>query len=389
MTDSSMTRDSLLAAAEELVPRLRERAAQAEELRRLPDATVQDLIDSGLMRATLPGRLGGSEIDYRTIMEIVATLAQGCASTAWVTCNFLSCTFKLALWPQEAQDEVWNDSRDTRLTGTLIFPAGRVKQVNGGWRLSGRWPFGSGIDHAGWNFFAATEEDGTLSMFLVPKSDYTIIDTWRAAGLRGTGSKDVEVDNKFVPDHRRLRALDTRDGNAPGNAVNTATVYKLPLFSMFFTWVGAAVLGTAEGAVAAYVTATKNRLANYSGQRVADYGTVQVNLAEALNSVDMARRLYLQNCDEATAIVEAGSMPTLEERARYRAQGAFAAKLCCRAVDLVFTASGGGGLYDGNPLSRAFRDVHAGRAHITQNWEANATTYGRAALGLEIDNPLL
>ena len=102
MPDSSMTRDSLLAAAEELVPRLRERAAQAEELRRLPDATVQDLIDSGLIRATLPGRLGGSESDYRTIMEIVATLAQGCASTAWVPCNFLSCTFKLAHWPQDA-----------------------------------------------------------------------------------------------------------------------------------------------------------------------------------------------------------------------------------------------------------------------------------------------
>jgi len=389
MADSTMSREALLGAAEGLVPHLLKRAAEAEELRRLPDATVQDLIDTGLIRATLPSRLGGSEVDYRTIMEIVATLAQGCASTAWVTCNFLSCTFKLALWPQEAQDEVWNDSRDARLTGTLIFPAGRAKRTDGGWRLSGRWPFGSGIDHAGWNFFAATEEDDTLSMFLVPKSDYTIIDTWRATGLRGTGSQDVEVDNKFVPDHRRLRALDTRNGNAPGNAVNPGTVYKLPLFSMFFAWVGAAVLGTAEGAVSAYIAATKSRLANYSGQRVADYGTVQVNLAEALHSVDIARRLYLQNCDEATAIVEAGNMPTLEERTRYRAQGAFAATLCCRAVDLVFTASGGGGLYDRNPLSRAFRDVHAARAHITQNWEPNATTYGRVALGLEIDNPLI
>ena len=185
MAYAPMTREALLAAAEGLVPKLRDRATEAEELRRLPDETVQDLIDTGLIRATLPSRLGGSEIDYRTIMEIVATLAHGCASTAWVTCNFLSCTFKLALWPQEAQDEVWNVSPDARLTGTLIFPAGRAIRADGGWRLSGRWPFGSGIDHAGWNFFAATEEDGTLSMFLVPKSDYIIIDTWRAAGLRG------------------------------------------------------------------------------------------------------------------------------------------------------------------------------------------------------------
>ncbi len=389
MTDAPMTREELLAAAERLVPKLRERAVEAEEIRRVPDATVRDLIDTGLIRATLPSRLGGSEVDYRTIMEIVAILAHGCASTAWVTCNFLSCTFKLALWPEEAQDEVWSETRDARLTGTLVFPAGRATRADGGWRLSGRWPFGSGIDHAGWNFFAATEEDGTLSMFLVPKSDYAIDDTWRAAGLRGTGSHHVVVDDIFVPNHRRLRAEDTRNGTAPGNAVNPGTVYRLPLFSMFFTWVGAAVLGTAEGAVESYVAATKSRLANYSGQRVADYGTVQVNLAEALNSVDTARRLYLQNCDEATAIVEAGGLPTLEDRARYRAQGAFAATLCCRAVDLVFTASGGGGLYDGNPISRAFRDVHAGRAHITQNWEPNATTYGRVALGLEIDNPLL
>ena len=389
MPDTAISPDELRCRTEALVPVLRERAAEAEARRRLPVETVHDLVQTGLIRATLPRRLGGTEIDYRTMMELVAIIAHGCGSTAWVACNFLSCTFKLARWPREAQDEVWNNSLDALLTGTLVFPAGRAKRGGGGYVLSGRWPFGSGINHADWHFFGATEEDGTLSMFLVPKSDYTIIDTWRAAGLRGTGSHHVTVDDMFVPDHRRLRVEDTRDGNSPGNAVNTGAVYRRPLFSMFFSWVGASVLGIAEAAVENYAAVTRSRLANYSGQRVADYGTVQVNLAEAMSSVEAARRLFLQNCDDAMAIAKAGDLPTLEQRARYRAEGAFASTLCCRAVDLVFTASGGGGLYDDNPLSRSFRDIHAGRAHITQNWEPNATTLGRVALGLEIDNPLL
>jgi len=387
---SAIPAATLRQRAEALIPVLRQRASAAEALRRLPDETVRDLVETGLIRATLPHRLGGTEVNYRTMMELVSLLARGCASTSWVTCNYMSCTFLLALWPREAQDEVWDKSLDAILTGTLIFPAGRARRVDGGYRLSGRWPFASGIDHADWNIFAGTEEeDGTLRMFVLPKSDFTILDTWRAAGLRATGSQDVTVDDAFVPDHRTLRAEDTRNGESPGCAVNPGTVYRLPLFAMFFSWVGAVLLGLAEAAVDDYVAATRSRLARYSGQRVADYATVQVKLAEALISVDAARRLCLQNCDEAMAIAEAGDLLTMAQRARYRAEGAFAATLCVRAVDLVFTASGGGALYDDNPLSRAFRDVHAGCAHITQGWEANATTYGRVALGLESDNPLL
>ena len=148
MSKPSVTPSELRDRAAALIPVLRERAAATENLRRLPDETVRDLVKMGFIRATLPSRLGGAEIDYRTMMELVATLAHGCASTAWVACNFLSCTFLLALWPREAQDEVWNESLDAILTGTLIFPAGRAKRVDGGYRLSGRWPFGSGIDHA-------------------------------------------------------------------------------------------------------------------------------------------------------------------------------------------------------------------------------------------------
>ena len=326
------------------------------------------------------------------MMEIVALISRGCASTGWVYCNLASCTFKLALWPREAQDEIWEADRDALLTGNLIFPCGKASRVEGGYRLSGRWPFGSGIDHACANFFAAMvtgAEPPEFRLFLVPKGEYRVLDTWRASGLRGTGSNDAAVDDLFVPEYRTIDAKDTRNGAAPGNAVNPGTVYRLPLFAMFFTWVGATVLGMAEAAVEGYVEATRTRAAHYSGQRLAELSTIHVKVAEARAAVATARRIYLANCDEATAIADGGALPDAEARARYRAEGAFAARLCCQAVDLITAASGGGGVYDRNPLSRAFRDIHAGTAHITQTWDPNAVTYGRLSLGLETDNPLL
>ena len=385
-------RETLLARAEALIPVLRERAARAEELRRIPDETIADLVESGLIRATLPSRFGGAEVDYRTMMEIVALLSRGCGSTGWVYCNLASCTFKLALWPRRAQDEIWEADRDALLTGNLIFPCGGATRVDGGWRLSGRWPFGSGIDHACANVFGAMvadEEPQGFRMFLVPKGEYTVLDTWHTSGLRATGSNDAAVDGLFVPEYRTIDAQDTRNGAAPGNAVNPGTVYRLPLFAMFFTWVGASVLGIAEAAVEDYVEATRARAAHYSGQRLAELGTIHVKIAEARAAVATARRIYLGNCDEATAIAERGALPDGETRARYRAEGAFAARLCGQAVDLITAASGGGGVYDRNPLSRAFRDIHTGIAHITQTWDPNAVTYGRLSLGLETDNLLL
>ncbi len=387
-----ITREDLLVRAKEMIPTLRERAEETEALRRIPDQTIRDLVDGGFIRATLPARYGGAELDYRSIMEIIGMISRGCASTGWVLCNLMSCTFKLAFWPAQAQDEIWGESVDTLFTGNLIFPAGRAQRVDGGYVLRGRWPFGSGIEHAAWNFFAgmvADSEAPEFRIFLLPKSDFTILDTWRASGLRGTGSQDAEVEDVFVPEYRTLNAADTREGNSPGSQVNPAPVYRLPLFAMFFTWVGAVELGIAEAAVEDYIDAARIRAASYSGQKLSELTTVQVKIAEARALVSAARRFYLDNCDHAMAIARDGGLPSMEERARYRAEGALGAQFCCKAVDLLAAASGGGGIYDRNPLSRAFRDIHAGRAHITQTWEPNATTYGRVALGLESDNPLL
>src|SRR4051812_31706747 len=145
--------------AEALVPVLRERAAATEKLGRLPDATIEELHASGLFRVHQPARIGGSELPFRAICELPSIVAQGCASTAWVLANLASHHWMLAFWPAAAQDELWGESPDVLIGSAFIFPCGRATRVEGGYRLSGRWPFSSGVDPSAWNMIGAVVYD--------------------------------------------------------------------------------------------------------------------------------------------------------------------------------------------------------------------------------------
>src|SRR5215813_12134186 len=181
----------LLQRAEALVPVLRERAGKAEELRRVPDETIEDLHRSGLFRILQPERVGGSELPFRSIVELVSVIARGDGSTAWVLANLAAHHWLLGMWPRQAQDEVWNESPDNLIGSALIFPRGRAHRVAGGYRVTGRWPFSSGVDPSAWNIVGAIAQDEDSGkaeprIFLMPASDYTIIDTWHVIGLAGT-----------------------------------------------------------------------------------------------------------------------------------------------------------------------------------------------------------
>jgi 3-hydroxy-9,10-secoandrosta-1,3,5(10)-triene-9,17-dione monooxygenase len=384
---------ALMARAEALVPVLRERAPRAEELRRLPDETIADLQASGLFRILQPARVGGSELPYRALCELTAVIGEGCGSTAWVLANLAAHHWLLGMCPPKAQDEIWGQSPDNLISSALIFPRGRAQRVPGGYRLSGRWPFSSGIDAASWNMIGALcvdEEIGTSEprIFLLPASDYRIIDTWQVIGLAGTGSKDVEVDDVFVPQHRTIAAAEITGGPTPGSAVNPAPLYRLPAISLFAFAIAGVLLGIARGVVHDYVATTRTRRSEYSGKNLADFSTVQVRLAEAAALVDAAEAIMLRDCDEATRITEAGVVPSLEQKARYRRDGAYAATLCTHAVELLFTATGGGAVYRHSSIQRAFRDAYAAKAHYMLSWNVNAAVYGRVALGLPPDAPL-
>jgi 3-hydroxy-9,10-secoandrosta-1,3,5(10)-triene-9,17-dione monooxygenase len=385
--------EELRARAEALVPVLRERAARAEQLRRLPDETIADLHASGLFRMLQPARVGGSELPYGALCELTAVIGEGDGSTAWVLANLAAHHWLIGMWPQQAQDEIWGESHDNLIGSALIFPRGRARRVAGGYRLSGRWPFSSGIDAARWNMFGAMcfdedTGDSEARMLLLPASDYQVIDTWQVIGLGGTGSKDVEVKDAFVPDYRTLGADEIRGGPNPGSMVNPAPLYQLPAISLFGFAIAGVSLGIARAAIRHFSESTRHRLSAYTGRNLADFSTLQVHVAEAAALADAAEAISQRDCAEATRITEAGIVPSLDQKARYRRNAAFAATLCTRAVDVLFTATGGGAIYERNPIQRAFRDVHAANAHFMLTWDVAGALYGRVALGLPPDMPL-
>lgn len=379
--------------AEQLLPVLRERAAKCEELRRLPDETLKDFHDSGLFRFQQPRRVGGSELDFVAVIEFGALLARACASSAWNLVNLGSHHLLLGMFPPKAQDEVWGESADTLVASSFVFPAGRAERVDGGYRISGRWPFSSGVDPSDWNMLAgqipgAEGEPPEQRAFLLHKSQYVIHDTWYAGGLRGTGSKDVEAKEVFVPEHRTLAVADTRGGPTPGSAVNPGPIFKMPVFGLFPYMLSGVALGIAEGLIDDFAAGSAGR-GKMTGAKIAAVQSVQLRLGEAAAFARASRLFQETNCREAQAMIERGEVPDIKAKARYRLEGAYAVDWAVRAVDTMFMLSGASGLYESGHVARAMRDAHAVKQHFSFNTDVAGTTYGRVALGLPSDNPTL
>ena len=371
--------------AEALLPILRERAAKCEELRRMPDETLRDFHDAKLFRIQQPKRVGGAELEFVAIVHFGALLARACASSSWNFINFAAHHHMLGMFPARAQDEIWGASPDTLIASSFVFPAGQARKVKDGYVISGRWPFSSGVDPSQWNMLAGLSrlDDNAPAeqrVFLLERSQYKVIDTWFAGGLRGTGSKDVEVREQFVPEHRTLAVADTKGGPTPGSAVNPSPLYQIPVFALFPYMLSGVALGIAEGLLAEFSPKT----GKMNNARIAEIQSTQIRLGEATAYARASRVIQETNCSEAERTV-----PDLLTKARYRLEGAYAVEWAVRAVDVMFGLSGASGLYESGHASRAFRDAHAVKQHFSFNTDIAGTTYGRVALGLPSDNPTL
>jgi 3-hydroxy-9,10-secoandrosta-1,3,5(10)-triene-9,17-dione monooxygenase len=383
---------TMIARAKALIPRLRERAPQTEELRRLPPETERDLHDTGLFRIVQPKRVGGSEFDYVALVDCADAIGQADASVAWNFANLSSHHWMLGMFDKRAQDLVWNRSVDALIASSFIFPAGRARKVDGGYVLRGSWPFSSGVDSSEWNMLASVvssddEADGIeYRIFLVHKNDYRILDTWNATGLRGTGSNDVEVKDAFVAESMTLAVSDLAGGPTPGSAVNPNPLYALPVFSLFPYVLSGVALGNAQACLDDYVEVARHRASTYNRAKLGDLQSTQIKIAEASAKIDAARRIMRSTCIEAVADARRGQVPDIAAKTRSRRDGAYSVNLCTEAVALLFAASGARGLFTTGALQRQFRDAHAINSHIAFNFDAAGTNYGRVALGLPSEN---
>lgn len=381
--------------ASAMIPFLREMANTTESLRRPPEETRLRLKSEGFARIYQPRRYGGAEGGLVDGIDTLRALGRGCGSTAWITVQNVLHNLMLANWPEQAQDEVWGDTPDALMSGILIPGLGKAEKVAGGYRLTGQWPFVSGIEIADWAIFtAACHDDGDEKAqdrhFVVRKEQVKVLDTWRAIGLKGSSSHDVVVSELFVPDHMSVTMDELKGhGRSAGARLNTAPLYRLPAYAVAGALIGSAQLGVAEAAVDHYTENARKRVATMSGKTVAAFTTQQVKVAEAKAAVLAARELLHLVAREAESAVENGGATTVEDRTRYRAMATYAGRLSSSAVNLVLEAGGGAVVYERSPIARCVSDMTVANRHITQNWDVNASTYGRVLLGLPCGVPSL
>ncbi|WP_031223623.1 3-hydroxy-9,10-secoandrosta-1,3,5(10)-triene-9,17-dione monooxygenase oxygenase subunit [Streptomyces roseochromogenus] len=389
-----MRDDDVLAAVRDLAPALRERAAETEVLRRLPDDTVKELGETGFFRLLQPRAYGGLAADPAVFYAAVQEIARACGSTGWVASVMGVHPWHVALFGPRAQQEVWGRDPKTRIASSYA-PTGEVTAVDGGFRISGRWHFSAGCHHAQWVLLGGlvTDDEGRpvdMRTFLIPRSDYRIDEVWDTVGLRGTGSNDVVVERAFVPEHRTLGYGPMAALACPGHEVNAEPLYRMPYAAVFTTSISTAIVGIAEGAYASYIEATRQRFRVSYGQKVAEDPFAQVRIARAASDIDACRLQLTRNIADLFAVARRGEGIPMSLRARARRDQVLATERAINAVDLLMENAGGTPMRrDGSVLQRAWRDMHAGRGQAANDVERALVLFGKDALGIGIQDPML
>ena len=386
--------EEAVSRAEGLVPVLRERVERGELARQLLPETIEDLHRTGVLRILQPKRYGGMELDFGTCFDVTYHLGRGCASTAWTGVNLLIHHWMLALYDDQAQADIWAADPEAFIASGVATAQGRGIVVDGGFKISGRWNFSSGVNVSDWNMLAATIRDGDeiidYRLCLLHKSEYTIIDDWQVLGMRSTGSMTVEANDIFVPEHRALSMCHTSGcSDYPGKAVNTAPVFDVALSMLSGHIIAAALIGNAQAALELTAESIEKRSASYTGVKLRDLQAIQVRVGAAGARIDAARNLVRSEMVDGQEYAERGEIPTQERKLRAKRNVSYAVTLCTEAVDMLHTLAGANGIYDSYPIQRIFRDAHAGCGHILFGNDLNFSTWGLVAMGGEVKTNLL
>jgi 3-hydroxy-9,10-secoandrosta-1,3,5(10)-triene-9,17-dione monooxygenase len=372
---------TMLEAIVALKPHFRERAAQAKSERRVPAESIRELQEAGFFLALQPQEWGGYELDPQDFFRMQCTIAEGCMSTAWASGIVAVHAFQLALMDKRAQQDVWGDDIHTRVSSSYA-PLGKVTPAEGGFRLSGRWGWSSGCDHCTWVLLGAIVPGEGFRTFLIPKSDYTIEDTWHSMGLQGTGSNDIVVDDVFVPDYRTHKQMDGFTGNNPGIDESSSPLYHLPWAQTFIRVVSTPAIGAAKEGLRLYRETVVGKASGDPTKLSGDTSTTE-RVAAAANTIDEMEALLYRNFDQMMAAVNAGEPVPVADRVKYRYQASLVIEKSMSVIDSLFSSAGGASVFTGAEIQQRFLDIHTARAHVANNPTSFARNLGSVQLGAE------
>ncbi|MHA3792950.1 acyl-CoA dehydrogenase family protein [Rhizorhabdus wittichii] len=388
--DETQGAAEVLARVRALVPALKDLAEITERERRVSAETTGLLRETGVHRLLQPRRFGGLEANFSDLVKANMELGRGCASTAWCTSIAAIHNWIVALYPLEAQEEVWADPRN--IVAGSYMPAGTCERVAGGYRIGGAWSFASNCDNSQWFIVGAMlppEGEGgppQVGWFLLPRQDAEVVDTWYSMGMSGTGSKTISIERPvFVPSHRVMSIAQVNSTAAPGTAVHGNPLYRLTFAAAAPSMLISPALGAAQGAVEDFDTLAQSKMSAQAGGPPAPMKSLannQIAIATAAASVDAARLMILTDLAEMERTLAAGGLPDMDQRLRHRRNHGFAGQLASTAVNGLFEALGANGGALSNPVQRAWRDINVAVRHISLHWPATAAMYGQHRFGL-------
>jgi alkylation response protein AidB-like acyl-CoA dehydrogenase len=378
--DGSITGQDMLERLTTLVPALRERAAETERLRRLPDETIADAIATGWVGAFRPHRFGGTDVGLSTLVHGARILAHGCASSAWTLVFLAQHAWMLGKLPDPLQEALFGEEELPLIAGALAS-VGTAEKIDGGYLVSGRSEWNSAICHSRWVSMKAVS-DGTLYVFYLAVDDVDVLDCWHVAGMRGTCSDTFVADKVFVPEALAVPMKTVAAGDAGGqHPEQPFTDY--PYISVVSLSCSAVMVGATEAAVELFEDKLRRRVLAFSGDlKQMDQPFAQMRLGEVASKLRMARTLWDTCIARLDEVCGPGGSMTVDGRIEIRSSSALVVQTCRDVVATIMNAAGGSSYFLSEPLQRIQRDTETLKSHAMFDWDRVAQLQGKALLGI-------
>ncbi|MGV0625790.1 acyl-CoA dehydrogenase family protein [Mycolicibacter minnesotensis] len=380
-----MTRAAASALTEDFISGLAERAAEAEELRRLPAATITDYRNSGLAGLLLPARYGGRQAEFPEIFDPVRRMAHGCASSSWTLGFYTLHNWMLALFGEQAQDEVF--ASGPVLCPAPLAPTGRAVPDGDGVRLSGRWSWATGVMDADWIMVGAIcgpDDAAYPGLVLLPAGQISVEDVWHTAGMRATGSNDVVIKDVWVPQHRLISVADIYSGTSPGAQLHDASAYRWPMVPALALTAAMPALGSAERVADLFAQRLTERVLAYSGAAQKNQPAAQIRLGDARVRLRALHGLFGDTVGRIQDAVDAGERIGRGARADARAAAAHIVHESRAVIADLLEASGASAQFLTNPMQRAKRDVDIISGHVVYDYDTARELAGALEVGVKI-----